>query len=175
MAAVKFSQPTEALLQRAENICNARGARLTDLRRLILGYILEANAPVGAYDLLERVRDARFNGAPPTVYRTLDFLLAHGLIHRLERLSAFVGCIANNADGGEGTGDPGDHAHSAQFLICRQCGRVVELEDAAVIASLANAAHRVGFTVGTATVEAEGVCEHCAIAAGERVSADGTP
>jgi Fur family zinc uptake transcriptional regulator len=175
MAAAKFSQPTEALLQRAENICNARGARLTDLRRLILGYILEGNAPIGAYDLLERVRDARLGGAPPTVYRTLDFLLAHGLIHRLERLSAFVGCISHNADGGECADDLANHGHSAQFLICRQCGRVAELEDAAVTASLANAARRVGFTVGTATIEADGLCEHCAIAADERVSADGTP
>jgi len=167
-----FSQPTELLLDRAESICNARGARLTDLRRLILGHILEAEAPLGAYDLLERVRDARLGGAPPTVYRTLDFLLAHGLIHRLERLSAFVGCVSHETYTGIAAGEHVSHGHPAQFLICRQCGRVAEIEDDAVVASLADAARRIGFTVGTATIEAEGMCEHCATGVAQPVSAD---
>jgi Fur family transcriptional regulator, zinc uptake regulator len=150
----KFSARTDTLLDRAGAICRARGARLTDLRRQVLGLILDAEAPTGAYDLLDRLRTTRHGAAPPTVYRALDFLLEHRLIHRLERLSAFVGCVAHA---------PGEDAeHAAQFLICRTCGRVTELEDHELAHALADAAGRFGFTVNTATIEAEGMCAACA-------------
>ena len=149
-----FSRRTEALLHRAGEICAAHGARLTDLRREVLGLILDAEAPTGAYDLLERLRVLRGPAAPPTVYRALDFLREQGLVHKVERLSAFVGCVAHEQD------------HAAQFLICRSCGQVTELEDHDLAHALADAAERLGFTVGKATIEAEGQCAACAAAPG---------
>jgi Fur family zinc uptake transcriptional regulator len=165
MTSLAFSDETETLLRHAGDICAKRGARLTDLRRLVLGHVLDAAGPVGAYDLLERVRRTRLGAAPPTVYRSLDFLLAHGLIHRLERLSAFVGCVQHDhrADG-----------HLAQFLICRQCGRVIEIEAPDVVEALACTARRMGFALRTATIEAEGVCADCALSHAEPVSAQGS-
>ena len=145
-----FSVRTESLLDRAGQICEAHGARLTDLRREVLGLILDSSAPAGAYDLLDRLRATRDNAAPPTVYRALEFLLEHGLIHKVERLSAFVGCIAED-----------EHSHAAQFLICRTCGKVTEIEDHGLAHALADAAERLGFTVGKATIEAEGQCAAC--------------
>ena len=151
-----FSPRTSVLLDRAEALCLGRGARLTGLRRQVLGLILEAEGPTGAYDLLERLRAHRAAAAPPTVYRALDFLVEQRLVHRLERLSAFVGCV--EAEGHR-------HDHPAQFLICRNCGKVTELEDHDLAHALAAAAERVGFTVAGATVEAEGQCAVCAGAA----------
>src|SRR5690606_14456498 len=89
----EFTPATTAKLAHATALCDRRGSRLTELRRLVLGLILDADAPTGAYDLLERLRAHRGAAAPPTVYRALDFLLEQGFIHRIERLSAFVGCI----------------------------------------------------------------------------------
>ena len=146
-----FTPSVAALLDRAGAICARRDARLTSLRRQVLGLVLEARAPVGAYDLLEGLRGRRRGAAPPTVYRALDFLMAQGLIHRVERLSAFVGCVAGD-----------NHAHAAQFLICRDCGGVTELEDHGVADALAEAAARAGFSIAGATVEAEGRCSGCA-------------
>jgi len=145
------AQPQPSALQRAEAICARRGVQLTDLRRQVLGLILEAQAPIGAYDLLDRLRTMRRGAAPPTVYRALDFLLAQGLIHRVERLAAFVSCFGDE-----------EHEHHAQFLICGSCGQVTEIEDHAVEAALAQAAGRTGFTIRGATIEAEGVCAACA-------------
>ncbi len=150
-----FSPRTEALLAHAAALCAASDVRLTELRRHVLGLILDAAAPVGAYDLLESLRATRARAAPPTVYRALDFLREHGLIHRLERLSAFVGCVSH-ADGGK------LDAHAAQFLICRNCGRVTELDDHDLAHALADAARRQGFVLAGATVEAEGLCLDCA-------------
>ena len=146
-----FSPRTETLLTRATMICEGRGVRLTDLRRQVLGLILDRDAPTGAYDLLDQLRSTRHGAAPPTVYRALEFLQEQGLVHKLERLSAFVGCIAEE-----------DHDHAAQFLICRSCGRVTELEDHELVHALEDAARRLGFTVGKATIEAEGQCAACA-------------
>jgi Fur family zinc uptake transcriptional regulator len=151
-----FSRRTESLLDRATAVCQQRGARLTELRRHVLGLILAA-APAGAYDLLDRLRRTRRGAAPPTVYRTLDFLLQQGLIHRVERLAAFVGCIAGCTADAKGE----SHTHAAQFLICRQCGRVVEMQNHDVSTVLAHAAREAGFTIGSATIEAEGLCSTC--------------
>lgn len=145
-----FSPRTETQLHRADRICETRGARLTDLRRQVLGLILESAAPTGAYDLLDRLRATRNGAAPPTVYRALDFLQEQGLVHKLERLSAFVGCVGHDSN------------HAAQFLICRSCGRVLEIEDQELAHALNDAAGRLGFTVGKATIEAEGQCAACA-------------
>jgi len=146
-----FSPATETLLAHADQICESKGTRLTDLRRQVLGLILEAEAPAGAYDLLDALRATRHGAAPPTVYRALEFLLENGLIHKLESRSAYVGCVSH-ADAG----------HAAQFLICRTCGQVIELDDHELAHALEDAAKRLGFTVGKATIEAEGRCASCA-------------
>ncbi len=156
-----FSPRTERLLSRAGAICAARGARLTALRRDVLGLILEADTPAGAYDLLDRLRRTRGKAAPPTVYRALDFLRAQGLVHRVERLAAFVGCVAQP---GPDAAVPDPHAHAAQFLICRGCARVIELDDPDLARALAAVAASRGFAVGAATIEAEGLCAACAAA-----------
>lgn len=141
-----------AQVERAAALCERRGARLTELRRQVLALVLAAGRPVGAYDLLDQLKSARRGAAPPTVYRALDFLMEHGLIHRVERLSAFVGCPLH------------DHAHAAQFLICGGCGAVQELEDGTLQGALETAARERGFVVHKATIEAEGRCAVCAAA-----------
>lgn len=136
-------------MRRAEGICARRGARLTKLRRRILELIWSSHAPVGAYDLLRRLSRERDRAAPPTVYRALDFLLAHGLIHRIESLNAFVGCA--------GPAQP----HNGQFLICGDCGATAELHDSRVDAAIARRAGQLGFAVRRQTVEIEGLCPPC--------------
>ena len=162
MTEADFSPHIQSLLAHAEAICAGRGVRLTDLRRQVLGLLVQSEAPTGAYELLDRLRATRHNAAPPTIYRALDFLLENGLVHRLERLAAFVPCIAHDHPGNQphepGCENPG---HAAQFLICRSCKRVVEIADPALADALAGAAGRAGFILGQATIEAEGICAAC--------------
>ncbi len=153
-----FSPQTLRLLDCAEALCTRRGTRLTSLRRTVLGLVIESPRPAGAYDLLHRLDPPHGQAAPPTIYRALDFLLAEGLIHRVERLSAYVACIHHLQH---------DHAHAeightAQFLICRACGSVIELHDTALQSALAQAAAATGFNPEAATIEALGLCAGCA-------------
>lgn len=165
MTVSAFSQATERLLDQAELVCANRRQRLTDQRRQVLGLILDSPRPSGAYDLLDRMRADGRPAAPPTVYRALEFLTAQGLVHKIERLSAFVGCSHMlSADGHAGKGH--DHAHhgldAIQFLICTQCRRVFEMADTRIRVVIEAAARDSGFTPTAATVEIEGICADCA-------------
>ncbi|PYD79748.1 transcriptional repressor [Komagataeibacter sucrofermentans] len=148
----------EALLEQAASLCAARSVRLTDMRRLVLGLVLAAERPLGAYELLEQIRASRGRPvAPPTVYRALDFLMEQGLIHKIERLSAFVGCRHMLESGHACHG----HVHAAQFLICSACGRVTELDDPHILKALLEVTKARGFTMRQTTIEAEGLCAAC--------------
>lgn len=151
----------DTALDRAAAVCAGRGAQLTELRRQVLRLVLEAEQPVGAYALLDRLKDLRGGAAPPTVYRALDFLLEQGLIHKVERLNAYLGCVEAGHAAHAG-GSEGGHDHPHQFLICRRCGTTAEISDPAIAAALASASEQAGFTLHRATVEAEGVCADCA-------------
>jgi Fur family zinc uptake transcriptional regulator len=48
-----------------------------------------------------------------------------------------------------------------QFLICRQCGTVAEIEDRAAAQALGDAAERKGFHAHHTIVEIEGTCAAC--------------
>ncbi len=140
---------TNVQLVRAAEVCARQGAQLTELRRHVFGLILEAGAPVTAYQLLDQLRRTRKGAAPPTIYRALEFLIEQRLVHRIERLNSFVPCTEAG------------HPHPAQFLICSQCGVVSEIEDRAAATALEHAAEQKGFRPRSAVVEIEGVCAAC--------------
>ena len=133
----------------AERLCQERGVRLTPQRRDVLTIISASEQPLGAYDIMERLRGEQPRIAPPTVYRALEFLLEEGLIHKLESLHAFVSC------------QHADHPHFSQFLICKDCGEVDEMHNSSVNNSLDKAARSQGFLPDRSTVEVVGVCERC--------------
>jgi Fur family zinc uptake transcriptional regulator len=142
-------------LAQAEKICLANGARLTELRQAVLTLMLEADGPLTAYQLLDQLKEIRKGAVPPTIYRALDFLIENRLIHKVERLNAFIPCTDHDHD-----------HHDVQFLICRQCGTVAEIEDHAVAKALAKAAEKKGFHPSNAGVELDGICAACTGAGG---------
>lgn len=149
--ALKGQGAIKKRLDAAALACSRHGARLTQLRRAVLELILLADGPVTAYQLLDKLKQKHKAAAPPTIYRALDFLLDNELIHKVESLSAFIPCI-----------DAGSHSLSVQFLICRRCGTVAELEEPTVSKALDRAAAKQGFRPGSTIVEVQGLCAACA-------------
>ena len=143
-----MAEPRRPSLEEAEAICRQAGARLTRLRRQVLGVLLEAEGPVTAYELLDRLRAER-SATPAGVYRSLDFLVGHGLAHRLDSRKAFVACIHP------------DHPHVSQFLICRRCGTAVEVEDERISSVVGEWSQRLGFEVEAESLEVSGSCATC--------------
>jgi len=146
--------------RRAEAVCAARGVRLTALRRAVLQIVWESHSPIGAYDILDRLRDAGRRAAPVTVYRALDFLMANRLVHRLASQNAYLGC------------DHPEESHGAQFLICRACGAAGEIHDTAIADAIARSAAETGFRIEAPVVEITGLCPRCD-APKERAAHDG--
>jgi len=139
----------EDALAAAEKLCAAKGLRFTPLRRRVLELVWSSHKPVGAYALLDSLRNEDLGSAPPTVYRALDFLIENGLIHRIERMNAFVGCS-----------HPGE-AHRGFFLICSDCGNAEELDGATLSETISSSATRRGFAARDMTLEVTGVCADC--------------
>jgi Fur family zinc uptake transcriptional regulator len=137
-------------LAHAEALCAARGERLTPVRRRVLEALLASHAPLGAYDLIDRLARRGARPAPITVYRALDFLREQGLVHRIESRNAFIACVHNH-----GEGDP------VVFLICERCGAVGEAAAAAVSDTIRTASRAAGFTPKTPVIEISGICSHC--------------
>ena len=133
----------------ARAVCAERGARLTPVRRRVLEIIWQSHRPLGAYAILEVLSREGYSPAPPTVYRALEFLLTHGLVHRLSSLNAFIGCTS-----------PG-HPGAGQFLLCAACGAVAELNDVTVDRAIKRSAAAEGFTSRAQTVEISGICFYC--------------
>lgn len=137
-------------LSSAETRCAAEGLRLTPVRRKTLELLLQEHRALGAYAILDMLRDAGFGAQPPVAYRALDFLVEHGFAHKVERLNAFVACA-----------HPGQ-THSPAFMICRKCDAVAEAQTPSVQNALGNAAETAGFQIERAVLEVEGVCPTCA-------------
>ena len=145
------------ILQHAETLCKQREVRLTPQRSKVLELVCAADGPIGAYEILDRLRQTIGNPAPPTVYRALDFLLEQGLIHKLESLHAYVGCSHP------------DHPHASQFLICSDCGDVREIESSGIADSLRQAQKNTGFKAKRPVVELLGTCARCQISNDRKV------
>ena len=138
-----------AYVRAVEAACTERGLRLTPLRAQVLGLVAAAGKPVKAYELLDSMKTASGNAAPPTVYRALDFLLEQGFIHRLASINAFVACHHPNV------------RHSVPFLICDQCQSATELEDERISGLLESQAQALGFETRAQTLELHGLCARC--------------
>ncbi|MEM8751731.1 MAG: Fur family transcriptional regulator [Pseudomonadota bacterium] len=139
----------------AEARATKAGLRMTPVRRRALEILLESPTALGAYDLLKRLDAEGFGAQPPVAYRALDFLVANGFAHRIERLNAFVACMSP-AEG-----------HDPVFMICRKCRAVAETVASPAAAALDEGAEAIGFEIETRMVEAEGLCPKCRPVEGE--------
>ncbi|WP_299636495.1 Fur family transcriptional regulator [uncultured Ruegeria sp.] len=133
----------------AEARCKGEGLRLTPVRRKVLELLLQEHRALGAYAILDRLREEGFGSQPPVAYRALDFLVQNGFVHKIERLNAFVACSHPGA------------SHSPAFMICRKCDAVAEAQSTPAKGVLGAAARAAGFEIERTVVEAEGLCPDC--------------
>ena len=139
----------EKNIQEAEQYCKENGLNFTPVRRKVLEILLHNNTAIGAYEILDLLREAGFKNQPPVAYRALDFLVQNGFAHKIEQLNSFIGCTHPGKD------------HSPAFMICRKCDSVSEEEALTRNFSVSQIASKAGFTVEKAVIEARGLCHSC--------------
>jgi Fur family zinc uptake transcriptional regulator len=122
---------------------------LTRNQREILSRLRAAGKPMGAYEILDRVRAAGIL-YPTSVYRALNDLMRLGLVHSIKSLGLFVACKRAECD------------HRKGFVICIGCQKVVEVplrpDQQALLESLSPEEIKIERLV---TLEFSGLCRAC--------------
>lgn len=103
--------------QRAEELIRATGARLTRPRTRVLMYLLEQAQPLTHHEIQRQLPGVALDTV--TLYRVLEWLTAHGMVHRIVGADQ-VWRFSTNA------GKPDhDHAH----FQCTHCDTVTCFKD----------------------------------------------
>ena len=121
---------------------------LTKNQSLVLEALREAKHPVGAYELLDQLREHGLR-APLQIYRTLDQLIELKIVHRLESLNAWTLCC------------DAEHDSTPVFAICNDCGIVKEYFDETLSSNIANISKQSGFVADRSIIEIHGRCDQC--------------
>jgi len=140
----------ENLLEQAKHTCQVRGARFTAAREQVFTILAKHEGAIGAYDLLEQLKEIDSAAKPATIYRALDFLGKQGFVHKIESINAFVLCHHFS-----------ECSHPVQLLICDTCDHVEEIQSNDFDLSLKEMANSHGFSISHQIVEAHGQCETC--------------
>lgn len=140
-----------ALQERLAAALAARGMRQTGPRRTVADVFFAAGAQehLGLEEIHRRARkkDRRIGYA--TVYRTMKLLAEIGL--------AFERRFGEGAVRYELAGGRSLHGH----LICTNCARIVEFEDARIEPVESEVALGAGFTIQSRRHEIYGLCDRC--------------
>ena len=121
---------------------------LTKNQSLVLEALRKAKHPVGAYELLDQLREHGLR-APLQIYRTLDQLIELKIVHRLESLNAWTLCC------------DAEHDSTPVFAICNDCGIVKEYFDETLSSNIANISKQSGFVADRSIIEINGRCDQC--------------
>ena len=143
----------DELESRARSYAVSKGVPFTPMRQRVLALLAASGRPMSAYEMADKVSDARKIKAVQ-VYRALEFLQEAGCVHRLATRSAYFAC---------------DHLHgegeTVVFMVCGQWGAVQEAASELVARGLRGAAKTTGFRPRHPMIEVEGECARCADAA----------
>ena len=145
--------------KRASAALRAAGQRPTPQRLLILEVIGDADGHVTADEIYQRVQEVYPCINVSTVYRTLESLKDLGIV--------------TETNLGEGRREfelreRGQHHH----LVCKGCGAVEEIDDAAFAPVRAYALERYGFRAEMEHYAIFGLCRACAAGLGAAPSAN---
>jgi Fur family ferric uptake transcriptional regulator len=128
----------------------SQGMRVTATRLRLLDEILEHHDHIDAEALLEAMRSKGLGISRATVYRNLDLLAGCGLV-RKQRLGRHRYLY--------------EHVHTGlrhDYLVCRECGRVVEFLSPGIAALHSEICRTHGFQPTEYTLQITGLCRDCA-------------
>lgn len=135
-------------LAAADRHCLDHGLKLTSGRKAVLRALLRRGGTAKAYELLADLQSDGASVAPMAVYRSLDFLVEHDLVHKVASNSSFVYCQHDH------------HSHhEPSFLICERCGSATEWDAEGCHAVMTQALEATGFAVHG--IEIQGLCMGC--------------
>ena len=139
-----------ALVSAARASMEASGEQWTEMRAAIFDALRGFAKPASAYDIAEKVSQARGKRvAANSVYRILDLFVGANLASRVESANAYLanahpGCL-----------------HDCIFLICDTCGTTTHLDDDKLAGGMRDVAAQAGFAAERPVLEMRGQCGDC--------------
>ena len=134
--------------ERLDEFIRRKGLRRTTQRDAVISSAFSKDEHFTAEELYERVRKKHPDVSRATVYRTLLLLVEADLLRAID--------LGEN----QTTYDPNFHDKpSHNHLLCIDCGRVVEFEDAHIDLLNDCVTRRLGFKPLRQTLKIEGSCE----------------
>ena len=130
----------------AEEIARQSGTRLTRIRRHVYKCLLQSEHPLGAYDILDML-DGIGAQKPPTVYRSLDWLMKLGLVKKVTSVSKYVALQPHKGN------------QTIAFLLCLKCGQTESFDPGPMTESLKAIAQKNGFGNCETVIEIVGHCK----------------
>ncbi len=134
--------------KRLQQFIQSKGLRNTPQRNAIVHAIFSSDEHFNADELWDRIRKTQTRTSRATVYRTITLLVEAGLLHEID--------LGDD----QKTYDPNfveSPAHN--HLVCIDCGKVIEFEDAHIQLMNDCAARRLGFRPERQTLKIEACCE----------------
>jgi len=116
----------------AEHMAKEKNARFTPIRRHVYKCLIQAETPIGAYEILDML-DGVGAAKPPTVYRALDWLIDIGLAKKIESISKYM---AKTSQAG---------AEQLALLLCKTCGHAEPFDAGPVLQSIGDLVKSKGF------------------------------
>jgi Fe2+ or Zn2+ uptake regulation protein len=125
------------------------GYRLTEPRRAVAELIAAREGHFTAQDLIDDAKARRLGIGRATVFRALDLFTELQVLERLDLPTgehAYVPCA------------PARHHH---HIVCSQCGRTTEVDDAGLASAVDEIQRRSGWQVESHRLELYGRCPRC--------------
>ncbi len=125
------------------------GHRVTGPRQALVELIAEQRGHFTAAGLMAEARREQIRVGRATVFRTLDLLTEIEALERLDLPSgehAYVAC------------EPEQHHH---HVICRSCGKSVDVDDSGLQSVVREIAGRSGYKIDSHRLELYGLCPAC--------------
>ena len=134
-----------------------KGHRLTPQRMLIIEALHNADQHISAEEIYEQLHSRYPYANISTVYRTLE------LLKKLD--------LVTETDFGEGrvryhAAEKGHHHH----LVCRSCGKIIDLEEAALYPLKETLLQEYGFDADLRHLAISGECSECRRKKGDKTS-----
>jgi Fe2+ or Zn2+ uptake regulation protein len=138
---------TEADEELSERL-RERGLRATSQRLVMNRLLRQSNRHLSAEQLLDEASEQLPGVSLPTVYSTLELFEQLGIVRRV--------------NGGGGTLMWDTRADAHHHMICRNCGRIEDMETPLDLERARRSAARSGFQPDRAEVVVSGLCADCA-------------
>ncbi len=146
-----------AYTDQAIALLKEKGLRITRPRKLVLDLLDQTESALSAYEIKDALDAQGEKIDTVSVYRILECLDEHGLIHRVLSSGKVRKCLLEPET--QCQLEQPEHCH--HLLICTHCHRIQEIHCPGIHTLIRQLKKQIRFTIESHHLEFTGLCEQC--------------